>query len=84
MKTNYNENNEIVTTFSSEEEKETVFNLIKNHIELMTKTYRNRYVNWVMVRDLTHHGSGYSESICRALGVSPNGFKWEVKEDVIE
>ena len=84
MKTNYNENNEIVTTFSSEEEKETVFNLIKNHIELMPKTYRNRYVNWVMVRDLTHHGSEYSESICRTLGVSPNGFKWEVKEDVIE
>ena len=27
MKTYYNENNEIVTTFSSEEEKETVFNL---------------------------------------------------------
>ena len=84
MKTNYNENNEIVTTFSSEEEKETVFNLIKNHIDLMPKTYRNRYVNWVMVSDLTHNGSGYSESICRSLGVSPNGFKWEVKEDVIE
>ena len=78
MKTYYNENNEIVTTFSSEEEKETVFNLIKNHIDLMPKTYRKRYVNWVMVRDLTHNGSGYSQSICRALGVSPNGFKWEV------
>lgn len=84
MKTYYNENNEIVTTFSSEEEKETVFNLIKNHIELMPKTYRKRYVNWVMVADLTHNGSGYSESICKALGISPNGFKWEVKEDVIE
>lgn len=80
MKTNYNENNEIVTTFSSEEEKETVFNLIKNHIELMPKTYRKRYVNWVMVADLTHNGSGYSESICKALGVSPKAFKWEVKE----
>ena len=80
MKTNYNENNEIVTTFSSEEEKETVFNLIKNHIDLMPKTYRNRYVNWVMVSDLTHNGSGYSESICKALGVNPQGKKWEVKE----
>lgn len=78
MKTYYNENNEIVTTFSSEEEKETVFNLIKNHIELMPKAYRKRYVNWVMVGDLTHNGSGYSQSICQALGVSPNGFKWEV------
>lgn len=84
MKTYYNENNEIVTIFSSDEEKKTVFNLIKNHIDLMPKTYRKRYVNWVMVSDLTHNGSGYSASICRALGVSPNGFKWEVKEDVIE
>ena len=80
MKTYYNENDEIVTTFSSEEEKEIIFKLIKRHIELMPKAYRNRYVNWVMVRDLTHHGSGYSESICKALGVSPNGFKWVVKE----
>lgn len=81
MKTNYNENNEIVTTFSSEEEKETVFNLIKNHIELMPKAYRNRYVNWIMVADLTHNGSGYSESICKALGINPQGKKWEVKEN---
>ena len=80
MKTNYNENNEIVTTFSSEEEKEAVFNLIKNHIDLMPKAYRNRYVNWVMVADLTHNGSGYSESICKALGVNPQGKKWEAKE----
>lgn len=81
MKAYYNENNEIVTTFSSEEEKETVFNLIKNHIELMPKTYRKRYVNWVMVADLTHNGSGYSESICKALGVNPQGEKWVVKEN---
>ena len=81
MKTYYNVNNEIVTTFSSEEEKETVFELIKNHIDLMPKGYRKRYFNWVMVRDLTHNGSGYSESICRALGVEPYDYKWEVKEN---
>ena len=81
MKTYYNENNEIVTTFSSEEEKEIVFNLIKNHIELMPKTYRKRYVNWVMPGDLTHNGSGYSESICKALGVNPQGKKWGVKDN---
>lgn len=81
MKTYYNENNEIVTTFSSEEEKETVFNLIKNHISLMPKVYRKRYVNWVIVKHLTHNGSGYSESICQALGVEPYGKKWEAIED---
>lgn len=79
MKTYYNENKEIITTFSSDEEKETVFNLIKNHIDLMPKVYRKSYVNWVMVRDLTWHGSGYSESICRAFGVDPYGYKWEVE-----
>ena len=81
MKTYYNENNEIVTTFSSEEEKEIVFKLIKNHINLMPKVYRKRYVNWVIVKDLTYHGSGYSCSICSALGVDPYGYKWEVKEN---
>lgn len=81
MKTYYNENNEIVTTFSSKEEKEIVFKLIKNHIDLMPKVYRKRHVNWVIVKHLTYHGSGYSESICRALGVDPYGKKWEVKEN---
>ena len=52
MKTNYNENNEIITKFSSEEEKETVFNLIKRHIELMPKVDRKRYRNWVFVKNL--------------------------------
>ena len=80
MKTFYNESNEIITTFSSDEEKETVFNLIKNHIKLMPKVYRKRYPNWVIVSDLTFNGRGYSESICRALGVNPYSYKWEVEE----
>lgn len=81
MKTYYNGNNEIVTTFSSEEEKETIFKLIKRHIDLMPKVERKRHCNWVFVKKLTYHGSGYSESICRALGVDPYGYKWEVKEN---
>lgn len=81
MKTNYNENNEIITKFSSEEEKETVFNLIKRHIELMPKVDRKRYRNWVFVKNLTWHGSGYSYSICRALGVDPDSYKWEKLEN---
>ena len=81
MKTFYNENNEIVTEFSSDEEKETVFDLIKNHIELMPKVYRKRYPNWVIVSDLTFNGRGYSVSICRALGVNPYSYKWEVEDN---
>lgn len=79
MKTFYNEDDKINTTFSSSEEKETVFKLIKNHIELMPKVYRKRYPNWVIVSDLTFNGRGYSESICRALGVNPYGYEWEVE-----
>ena len=77
MKTYYNKDGFLVTTFSSDEEKETIFELIKNHIYLMPKVYRKRYVNWVMVRDLIHNGMGYSESICRSLGVDPYGYNWE-------
>lgn len=80
MKTFYNENKEIITTFSSDEEKETVFKLIKNHIELMPKVYRKRYPNWFIVSDLTFNGT-YSESICKALGVNPYGYEWEVEEN---
>ena len=47
----------------------------------MPKVYRNRYFNCVVVRDLTHNGMGYSESICQALGVDPYGKKWEVKNN---
>ena len=79
MKTFYNKNNEIATTFSSDEEKETVFRLIKNHIELMPKVYRKRNCNWCIVSDLTFNGRGYSESICRSLGVDPDGYEWEVE-----
>ena len=77
MKIYYNEDDFLVTTFSSEEEKETVFELIKNHIDLMPKVHRKHYVNWVIVQNLTKHGSGYSSSICKALGVDPYGYKWE-------
>ena len=34
MKTYYNENNKLVTTFSSEEEKETIFHHILNKIKI--------------------------------------------------
>ncbi|MDD7591524.1 MAG: hypothetical protein PUJ92_00775 [Bacilli bacterium] len=71
----------IITTFSSDEEKEIVFNLIKRHIELMPKVYRKRNSNWIIVSDLTFYGRGYSFSICSALSVDPNGYEWK-KEDL--
>lgn len=77
--------NDIITTFSSDEEKETIFKLIKNHIASLPKVRRKIYKNWVFVRDLTFNGRGYSESICRALDVEPDGFIWEkqCKKEVI-
>lgn len=77
MKTFYNEEKKIITTFSSEEEKETVYNLIKRHIEMQPMTHRKNQCNWVFVHNLTNHGHGYSVSICEALGVDPNGYSWE-------
>ena len=79
MKTFYNENREIVTTFSSDEEKDIVFRLIKRHIEFMPKKYRKDYTNWCIISDLTFHGKGYSISICKALGVDPDGYEWSVQ-----
>ena len=73
--------NNLITTFSSDEEQETVFNLIKNHIKLMPKVYRKRYPNWSIVSDLTFYGRGYSFSVCSALSVDPNGYEWK-KEDL--
>lgn len=83
MKTFYNENREIVTTFSSDEEKDIVFRLIKRHIEFMPKKYRKNNPNWVIVSDLTYNGSGYSISICKELGVDPMGYEWVIKEDEV-
>ena len=71
----------LITTFSSDEEKEIVFNLIKRHIELMPKVYRKRNSNWSIVSDLTFNGRGYSFSICSALSVDPYGYEWK-KEDL--
>ena len=73
--------NKIITLFSSDEEKEIVFNLIKGHIELMPKVYRKRNSNWSIVSDLTFYGRGYSVSVCSALGVEPNSYEWK-KEDL--
>ena len=71
----------LLQLFQVKKKKETIFKLIKRHIDLMPKVERKRHCNWVFVKKLTYHGSGYSESICRALGVDPYGYKWEVKEN---
>ena len=69
----------LITTFSSDEEREFIFNLIKRHIELIPKVYRKRNCNWSIVSDLTFYGRCYSVSVCSALVVDPNGYEWEVE-----
>lgn len=67
-------------TFSSEEEKSIIYDLIERHIDLMPKVYRKRNANWMIVADMTSHGRGYSMAICRALDVDPYGIIW-TRED---
>ena len=80
MKIYYNGDDEVKVTFSSDEEKDIVFLLIKNHIELSPSLYRKAFRNLNFVCDLTNCGICCSESICRALGVNPYGYEWEVEE----
>ena len=80
MKIYYNGNNEVKVIFSSDEEKDIVFLLIKNHIILSPSLYRKAFRNWVFVGDLTGYEPLYCEAICEALGVNPYGYEWEVEE----
>ena len=80
MKIHYNGDDEVKVTFSSDEEKDIVFLLIKNHIELSPSLYRKAFRNLNFVCDLTNCGICCSEAICEALGVDPYGYEW-VKEN---
>ena len=56
--------------------------LLRNFIFYMTKTYRNRNRNWVIVQDFlqlgTHEGgAGSSIKKCRMLGIDPDGYTLE-------
>lgn len=62
----------------TKKEKELFFNLVERHLDLMPKTYRKAYSNWVIVKHLTYHGSTYSRLICEALNIDPSSHKWEV------
>lgn len=69
------ENHKVVMT---KKEKILFFKLVKRHLELMPKVYRKRNCNWVVVKNLTWHGSTYSRLICEAVNVDPSSYKWEV------
>lgn len=69
-----------VCEFECEAEKKLFFRLMESHLGLMTKAYRKRNKNWVAVKHMTRHGSGYSEAICKALGVDPDSYTWEARK----
>jgi len=60
------------------------YRLLENFIFYMTKTYRERNQNWVIVKDFlqlgTHEG-GATSSIrkCLILGINPDGYTLERK-----
>lgn len=64
---------------------ETELRLIKNFLDCMTKAYRNRTVNWVVVRDLIMSGTstaGKTSCIveCQRIGIDPWGYRLVVSE----
>lgn len=62
----------------TKKEKILFFELVRRHLDLMSKTYRKEHSNWVVVQNLTWHGSTYSKLICEAVNVDPSSHKWEV------
>ena len=80
MKIYYNGDDTAKVTFSSDEEKCIVFLLIKNHIELLPRIYREAFCNWYFISELLNCMRLCSEAICEALGVNPYDYEWEVEE----
>lgn len=58
------------------------YRLLRNFIFYMTKAYRNRNRNWVIVQDFLQlgtrkGGAGSSVEKCRMLGINPDGYTLE-------
>ena len=56
--------------------------ILKNFINCMTKAYRNRTINWCVVRDILMVGTSTMGSTsciekCTILGIDPFGYKLE-------
>lgn len=62
----------------TKKEKILFFELVERHLDLMPKVYRKRNCNWVVVKNLTWHGSTYSRLICEAVNVDSSSHRWEV------
>ena len=69
------ENNKVIMT---KKEKDLFYKMVERLICFAPKIYRKQSKNWVIISDITYHGSGYSKLICRYLGVDPDSYKWEV------
>ena len=75
----YNEEAKNYTTIIeiTNDECDLMYDLISNHINIMTKVYRKQNKNWHIVSRMTKHGHGFSEDICYRLGVNPDSYRWE-------
>lgn len=56
--------------------------ILDNFIRNMTKTYRNRHQNWVVVRDILMAGTPTAGSTsciqkCIDIGINPDGYNLE-------
>jgi len=61
-------------------DKETELRLLDNFIRCMTKAYRQRTLNWCVVRDILMQGTSTAGSTscirkCNKLGIEPYGYE---------
>ena len=59
--------------------KECELRILNNFLNMMTKAYRKRTINWVVVRDIFLIGTSTSGSTscinkCKELGIDPYGY----------
>ena len=62
------------------------YRLLRNFINHMPKTYRKQNQNWVIAKDFLQSGTsqgGATSSMkkCRLLGIDPDGFTLERREE---
>ena len=72
--------------FKTEDTTDTELRILRNYIRHMTKVYRQRSMNYIVVRDILLSGtstSGQTSCIekCHKLGIDPWGHTLESEED---
>jgi len=58
---------------------EAILNILKNVRRIKSKAWNKRNPNWVVVKVILGKGSGSSQSLCRLIGVDPDGFEFKKK-----